>query len=175
VVFALILGGCGGAPQDSSQVPQPPSPSASVQLSVSESGSGTVTSNPDGINCGSTCTATFKVGTSITLTAAPASGNSFAGWSGACSGSSRTCTVLLNQVTTLVAGFQATPLQLTVSESASGGGVVASNPAGIDCGQTCSAVFNPGTTVSLVATQIKASFLRLGRELVQAPARAPSC
>jgi phosphatidylinositol-3-phosphatase len=60
--------------------------------------------------------------------------------------------VLLNQVTTVVAGFQATPLQLTVSESASGGGVVASNPAGIDCGQTCSAVFNPGTTVSLVAT-----------------------
>ena len=149
LVAALILSGCGG--QLGTQVTQPPPPPAAVQLSVSANGSGTVTSSPSGINCGPTCTGTFNAGTSITLTAAPASGNSFAGWSGACSGSSLTCTVLLNQATTVGAGFQVMPLQLAVSESNASGGVVSSDPAGINCGQTCSASFNPGTTVALTA------------------------
>ena len=45
-------------------------------------GSGTVTSNPAGINCGSDCSASFTNGTSVTLTATPASGSTFAGWEG---------------------------------------------------------------------------------------------
>ena len=55
-------------------------------------GTGTVTSSPSGINCGSTCSATYSSGTSVTLTAAAASGSTFAGWSGACTGTG-TCTV----------------------------------------------------------------------------------
>lgn len=63
-------------------------PPTSYTLSVSKSGSGggTVTSTPGGINCGSTCSASFSSGTVVTLSAAPASGSTFAGWSGACSG-----------------------------------------------------------------------------------------
>ena len=56
-------------------------------------GSGTVTSTPTGINCGSTCSSTFPSGTSVTLTAAAATGSVFAGWSGGCSGTATTCTV----------------------------------------------------------------------------------
>jgi len=57
-------------------------------LSVSKSGtgSGTVTSNPSGINCGTDCSENYTPGTSVTLTASPAAGSTFAGWSGACSG-----------------------------------------------------------------------------------------
>src|SRR5260370_16773976 len=58
-------------------------------LTVTENGtgSGTVTSNPAGINCGATCTASYNSGTVVTLTAAPAGGSPFAGWrGGACSG-----------------------------------------------------------------------------------------
>jgi Phosphoesterase family/Divergent InlB B-repeat domain len=145
----LILTGCSGPLAN--QQTQPPPPPAAIQLTVSESGSGTVSSSPSGINCGSTCTGTFNAGTPITLTAAPAVGNSFAGWSGACSGSSPTCTIVLNQATTVAAGFQVIPLQLSISESNPNAGVVSSDPIGINCGQTCTASFNPGTTVALNA------------------------
>jgi hypothetical protein len=50
-------------------------------------GSGTVTSAPTGINCGSDCTENYASGTSVTLTAAPASGSTFAGWTGDCADS----------------------------------------------------------------------------------------
>jgi Tol biopolymer transport system component len=45
-------------------------------------GTGTVTSSPPGINCGDTCSASFASGTAVTLTATPAAGSTFGGWSG---------------------------------------------------------------------------------------------
>ena len=41
-------------------------------------GSGGVTSSPAGINCGTTCSASFTSGTQVTLTAAAAAGSTFA-------------------------------------------------------------------------------------------------
>ena len=55
--------------------------STSVTLTVAVTGSGTVTSTPAGIDCGPTCSASFSTGTSVTLTATPAVGSTFAGWS----------------------------------------------------------------------------------------------
>jgi List-Bact-rpt repeat protein len=50
-------------------------------------GSGTVTSSPAGIDCGAGCSAEFVNGAKVTLTATPAAGSTFAGWSGGgCSG-----------------------------------------------------------------------------------------
>lgn len=63
----------------------------SVVLTKNGTGTGTVTSNPAGINCGGTCTAGYWVNASVTLTAVASAGSSFAGWSGACSGSTATC------------------------------------------------------------------------------------
>jgi hypothetical protein len=62
-----------------------------VNVTKNGTGTGTVTSAPAGINCGSACSATFT--SSVTLTAAPASGSQFVGWSGACTGTALTCTV----------------------------------------------------------------------------------
>ncbi len=50
------------------------------------SGSGTVTSNPAGINCGTSCAASFTPGTTVSLAASPASGSQFSGWSTNCTG-----------------------------------------------------------------------------------------
>jgi len=78
-----------------------------VALTVTKAGagSGTVTSGPAGISCGATCTANFNAGTAVTLTATPASGSAFSGWSGGgCTGSG-TCTVTLNAATTVTATF----------------------------------------------------------------------
>ena len=75
------------------------------QVTVTKSGNGTVTSNPAGISCGTTCSASFTSGTSVTLTAAPGSGNSFSGWSGACSGTDSTCIVTMSAAKTVTASF----------------------------------------------------------------------
>jgi hypothetical protein len=65
-----------------------------TMLSVTKSGTGTgtVTSSPSGIACGGDCTESVTPGTQLTLTATPAAGSTFAGWSGACTGTAA-CTV----------------------------------------------------------------------------------
>jgi uncharacterized protein (TIGR03437 family) len=71
-------------------------PPTSVTITTSGTGSGTVTSSPEGTSCGSGCMS-FPAGTVVTLTATPNAGSTFAGWSGACSGTgSCTLTVTAN-------------------------------------------------------------------------------
>src|SRR5207244_10398538 len=53
-----------------------------LTVSKAGTGAGTVTSSPAGITCGATCAASFTSGTAVTLTAAPAAGSTFTGWSG---------------------------------------------------------------------------------------------
>jgi uncharacterized repeat protein (TIGR01451 family) len=57
-----------------------------VSVRRSGGGVGAVTSAPAGIACGKACDRVFATGTLVTLTAAPAAGSVFCGWSGACSG-----------------------------------------------------------------------------------------
>jgi DNA-binding beta-propeller fold protein YncE len=77
-------------------------------LSVTEAGSGRVTSNPAGIDCGSTCAATFAAGTPVTLIASPGSDFTFSGWSGACSGTS-TCSMTMASNELVTATFNSSP------------------------------------------------------------------
>jgi Divergent InlB B-repeat domain/Beta-propeller repeat len=77
-----------------------------ANVSVTVVGSGTVTSSPAGINCPTTCLATFPVGTKVTLTATAAKGFNFTGWSGGgCSGTG-TCSMTLNSDQAVTATFQ---------------------------------------------------------------------
>ncbi len=73
-------------------------------LTVTKVGQGTVTSAPAGINCGSTCVASFDTGSNVTLTATPAGGYAFTGWSGACGGGGQ-CVVAMNGPKTATANF----------------------------------------------------------------------
>lgn len=122
-------------------------------LTVTKAGAGvgTVTSNPAGINCGATCSYGFAAGTSVALSAAPASGYVFAGWSGACTGTGA-CTVPMSAAKSVTATFnKASTSTYTVKVVVSGSGTVTSNPAGINCGTVCSAVFPTSTSVTLMA------------------------
>ena len=65
--------------------PAPP-PNVQVTVAANGTGTGTISSAPAGINCGTTCTASFANGASVTLTATAATGSTFAGWAGACTG-----------------------------------------------------------------------------------------
>src|SRR5207302_7004712 len=53
-----------------------------LSVGTAGTGSGTVTSNPAGITCGATCSASYTSGTTVTLTASAAGGSTFSGWSG---------------------------------------------------------------------------------------------
>ena len=67
-------------------------------------GRGNVSSNPTGISCGLDCSENYAAGTVVVLTASARSGSTFAGWSGACTGSG-TCTVSMTAVKNVVATF----------------------------------------------------------------------
>jgi Divergent InlB B-repeat domain len=128
----------------------------SVTLSVTKAGTGTgtVTSSPVGINCGATCSASFTSGAVVVLTAFPADGSNFAGWSGAgCTGTG-TCSVTMSAAEAVTATFNTTGTNftLTVNKAGTGTGTVTSSPAGINCGATCSASFTSGQVVVLTAT-----------------------
>ena len=125
-------------------------PLRTLTVSKTGSGGGSVSSNPAGIDCGATCSAGYADGTSVTLTASAAAGSVFAGWSGAgCSGTGA-CTTTLGSNQSVTANFTARRT-LGVTKTGTGSGSVTSTPGGIDCGATCSAVYDDGTTVTLTA------------------------
>ncbi|MGE5322093.1 MAG: hypothetical protein ACM3SW_04495 [Actinomycetota bacterium] len=101
----------GGVTQSATLTLNPPAPAPStVNLSVTAGGrqGETVSSTPSGIRAavGSTATAAFPVGTSITLSV---SNGRDAVWSGACSSGgnkSKTCTFTLNSSATVLADVQ---------------------------------------------------------------------
>jgi hypothetical protein len=124
--FSVQTGGGGSSSSSSS------GGGTSYTLTVSKagSGSGTVTSSTGGINCGSTCSAAFASGTSVTLTAAPSSGSTFQGWSNACTGTG-TCNTTMTANRTAVATFNASGGSSSSSSSggsSGGGSAPCSNP-----------------------------------------------
>lgn len=75
-------------------------------LTVNKTGAGTVASADGKITCGATCSASFPVGTAVTLTATPDAGASFTGWSGGvCSGTGLTCSLTMNAAAQVTAAF----------------------------------------------------------------------
>ncbi len=127
-------------------------PSQTFGLAVVEAGmgSGTVTSTPAGITCGTSCSSSYTSGTAVTLTATPATGSTFTGWSG-CTGTA-SCTVTVIATTTVTATFDAPTVALTVTKAGTGSGTVTSTPAGITCGPSCSTSYPNGTAVTLTAS-----------------------
>jgi len=122
----------------------------SYTLTVSTTGSGTVTSSDSAISCPSTCSMSYTYGKQITLTATPAAGWSFTGWSGTTCTGTGTCLVTMATTENVTATF--TQITYSLSVTLSGSGMVTSTPSGISCGSTCSSSFDSGASVTLNET-----------------------
>ncbi|MBK9036953.1 MAG: hypothetical protein IPL61_37830 [Myxococcales bacterium] len=126
---------------------------ATLTIALAGTSTGTVTSNPAGIDCGTTCSLSAAIGTMVTLTAAPDAGAAFAGFSGGgCTGTATTCVVTLAAATTVTATFNTARYTVTVNLMGNGTGSVSSTPAGISCPGTCTMTVDHGTSLSLTAT-----------------------
>jgi hypothetical protein len=121
-----------------------------LSVAVVGSGTGTVSSNPAGITCGADCSESYLDGTPVTLTAAPAAGSILTGWNGCDSAAGLTCTVAMTTTRSVTATFTRVHV-LTVTKAGVGGGSITSNPAGVNCGSTCTAPFAADTNVTLTA------------------------
>lgn len=93
-------------------------PAAGLEVKRTGVGSGSVTSSPAGIRCGNTCVHPFFQTQTVTLTAHPARGSAFGGWSGACKGTARRCKVAMGQARKVTARFlHATTTKLSSSKN----------------------------------------------------------
>lgn len=109
-------------------------------LTVEKAGPGqfssVVTSSPAGIDCGSTCSVNFAIGTVVTLTATPGPGATFGQWTGGgCSGNG-SCTVTMDGARTVFASFnQPITWGVSITRTGTGSGRVVGD--GVDCGADC--------------------------------------
>jgi pectate lyase len=106
-------------------------------LTTNVVGSGTVTRNPNA--------ASYAAGTVVTLTATPAAGSVFSGWSGDLSGGANPNTITMNANHTVTATFTAgTPGPFTLNVTVNGNGNVSRSPN--------QSTYPNGTIVTLTAT-----------------------
>ncbi len=122
-----------------------PKPKFALSVSKDGTGSGSITSSPAGIDCGSSCSAEFEEGAEVTLSPSAASGSSFAGWSGACTGTG-TCKVTVDAAKAVTATFNI---------NASGGGGTTTTPPPAPTCATDAALCPPGTASVGSKAQVK--------------------
>ena len=98
--------------------------SKSITVLPQGSGKGTVVSKKvAGIDCGSTCQGSFREGTTIKLSVKADGDSVFRGWSGACTGTSKTCTLVMSDDYTVTVTFASDPLMKATPSSKKYGSV----------------------------------------------------
>lgn len=75
-----------------------------VLVTKAETGTGSVADSLGKLTCGDDCSGVYDLNTPVTLTAAPEPGSSFAGWSGACSGTGN-CELSVTGILAVTATF----------------------------------------------------------------------
>jgi len=129
-----------------------------VRLTFTGNGSGTVAFTPAGSksSCTTSCSNRYVSGTVVKLTAAPDAGMSFAGWSGACSGTGP-CTITVSAATAVNALFyvisNGPPQELSYTRGGNGTGTVSlfADGQNTSCNADCLRSYGKDTMVTLTA------------------------
>ena len=95
-----------------------PAPTHTLSVTLAGSGAGNVSGS--GIACPGTCSRTFPSGAVVTLTATPAAGSSFSGWTGGGCGGTGACTLTLSADQSVSASFTASAPSAATPGSYSG-------------------------------------------------------
>jgi len=137
--------------------------SEKVKLTVTLEGTGKIVSSPPGLACsGNTCTGSFTKDTVVSLTPTPEGGASFAGWSGACSGTA-TCAPKVSGDTNVGAKFSglAGTWRGTYTNVRPANGCTFNNGGDLTVTMT-----NDTTKVDMTGLEIRAPLLRFGCRVV---------
>lgn len=129
--YKMTLVGVAGLPSDCGTFKMPP---VSYALTTSVTGNGSISKSPN--------STTYVHGSTVNLTATPATGHKFVSWSDACSGTSDTCTVTMDSPKTVGANFTINTYTLVTSVTGSGTISRSTNATG----------YIHGSTVTLKAT-----------------------
>lgn len=133
-------------------------PDTTYDLTALIEGSGNISGA--GLHCsvtgGSGCTSPQAAGATVTVTAVPAFGATFVGWSGACTGSAPTCNISMSNSKTVTAQFkQAAPgkqlFTITVTGKGSVKGTAGTCTSKTGKATTCTQQYTDGTKVTLTA------------------------
>jgi hypothetical protein len=137
----------------------PPSTGPSLKVLKGGNGEGTVTSEPPGIDCGSTCEAGFEENEVVKLEAEALTGSEFTGWSevsgdpGTCTGTASPCEMTLSEAKEIEASFVLETRELTVNESGPGSvAVECEEGSGFEACAKPLTELDYGTEVKLTAT-----------------------
>jgi len=122
-----------------------------LTTALAGTGGGTVTADSGGLTCGSACSGRYVHGTAVTLTATPAGGSSFAGWSGSCAGAAAATVVTMSDPRNCTATFNVIPppptppvtIDLAINPNSGGQGRIALG----------AALGNPGPGAVITVTQ----------------------
>lgn len=133
-----------------------PGGTSTFALSVSVTGEGLISSEPAGIQCGTTCEASFAAATEIILAAQAKTGHAFSAWSGDCAGQANPAKVTLDTYRSCAAEFAPATSQTltTLRVDVEGAGQVDGDQGEISCGVSgvkCSLEHYVGAVARLIA------------------------
>ena len=151
----LLFSGCGGGGSSSPTATTTPTVSFTVGGTVTGlTGSGLILQNNGGDNLSVSGAGAFTFATSI-ASGSPYNVSVFtqpSSPSQTCSVSNGIGAVTSANITNVAVNCVTNTFALTITKAGTGSGTVTSNPAGINCGNTCLASYNSGTSVTLTAT-----------------------
>ncbi len=131
-----------------------------LMITKTGTGTGSVAANTGAIAwSGNTGTAAYAASTAVTLTASPATGSVFSGWTGCNAAAGAQCSVLMDASKAVTAAFSLSPVSSSCSN-----GILDGNETGVDCGGSCAPCACAGTDSAMV--------LGIGYSTIQAACEA---